>query len=230
MMPAIDLDQLELNRVDLTCPVAPEAIAQLKLGDLVYLTGRLFTGREGMYRRWLDEGIEPPMPLHRISNVNFHCSPAAAQRPDGSFDVKAVTGTASFRFGKWLDAFFERSGVKIIIGKGGMTSEQYRRHFVPQGAVYLTTVGYGLGATYGHSICDIVKVHWLEELGVAQALWVLDVEAMGPFIVEGDPRGNSLFELSNERINAGLEAVYAGLPQPVLRRFGEETHRCREVI
>ncbi len=229
-MSAIDLDKLRMKRVDLTCPVEPAALRELKLGDRVYLTGTIFTGREGLYHRWLDEKIEPPVPLSRISNVNFHCSPAAAPNDDGTYNVKAVTGTASFRFGKWFDAFFARSGVKVIVGKAGLTSEDYRKLFVPHGAVYLTTVGYGLGATYGRAIESIEAVHWLEELGIAQAMWVLKVKQMGPFIVEGDCEGNSLFELSNQRINARLSELYHDLPQPVLRRFGEETDRRREVV
>ncbi len=226
----IDIDHLAMKRVDLTCPVDPAELRKLQLGDMVYLTGTIFTGREGLYKRWLDDGIEPPVPLHEISNANFHCSPAAARREDGQYDVKAVTGTASFRFGKWFNRFFERSGVKVIIGKAGLSSEDYRRLFVPHGAVYLTTVGYGLGATYGHAIRHIPAVHWLEELGIAQAMWVLEVSSMGPFIVECDAQGNSLFELSNERINAGLKDVYGDLPQPVLRRFGEVIDRQQEVI
>jgi L(+)-tartrate dehydratase beta subunit len=228
-MSEINLDHMDMNQVELTCPVDPDALRKLKLGDLVYLTGTIFTGREGMYHRWLDEKIQPPVPLNQISNVNFHCSPAAVMHDD-SYNVKAVTGTASFRFGKWFDEFFTRSGVKIIIGKGGLTSADYKKWFVPHGAVYLTTVGYGLGATYGHTIKKIPIVHWLDELGIAQAIWVLEIERMGPFIVEGDSQGNSLFEIHNARINEVLDEVYGDLPQPVLRRYGEETDRRQEVV
>lgn len=228
-MDGADLDRLQCRTIRLQCPVDPQALAGLCLGDRVYLDGVIFTGREGLYRRWIDEGLEPPKPLREISNVNFHCSPAAAETVDG-YVVKAVTGTASFRFGKWFDAFFARSGVKVIIGKGGLTSAEYRKRFVPQGAIYLTTTGYGLGATYGHAVKAVREVHWLKELGIAQAVWVLEVENMGPFIVESDLQGRSLFELCNERINANLQRLYDGLPQPVLRRFGEELDRSAEVI
>ncbi|GIT08266.1 MAG: hypothetical protein CM1200mP30_18960 [Pseudomonadota bacterium] len=59
-----------------------------------------------------------------------------------------------------------------------------KNFFLPAGAFYLTTVGYGLGATYGSSIRKGHDAYWLEELGLAQAVWVLEVEKMGPFIVE----------------------------------------------
>lgn len=219
-----------MNTVRLRCPVAPEAVAGLRLGDLVFLDGVIFTGREGVYQRFLGEGIEPPQPWETISNVNFHCSPAASQAPDGSFSVRAVTATASFRFGKWMEEWFTKTGVKLILGKGGMTRKDYRTTFVPHGAAYLTTVGYGLGATYGRGITGVRAAHWLEELGIAQAMWVLEVENMGPFIVESDLEGNSLFDLSNQAINKKLPELYRALPQPALRRFGETTDRGEEVL
>jgi L(+)-tartrate dehydratase beta subunit len=224
------IDQVEMNEVHLTCPVEAEDIKDLKLGDLVYLDGVIYTGREGLYKRMLDEGFEPPEPVHEVSNVNFHCSPAAAPTDDGSYIIKAVTATASFRFGKWMEAFFEKTKCKLIIGKGGMTSKEYKDLFLPAGAIYLTTVGYGLGATYGRGVTGVKAVYWLEELGIAQAVWVLELKNLGPFIVESDSEGNSLFELSNQKINENLEKAYEGLPQPVLRRYGEETDRGEEVI
>ena len=139
------------------------------------------------------------MPAARCArHVNFHCSPAAAVNADGTYNVGAVTATASFRFAKWLEGWFKLSGCNIIIGKGGMTSEIYRRHFVPNQAIYLTTVGYGTGALLGRGIRRVAGVYWLDELGLAQAVWVLDVENFGPFLVESDLEGNSLFERENK--------------------------------
>ena len=223
-------DETQMNTVRLSCPVCPEDLRQLTLGDLVFLDGVIFTGREGVYKRFLDEAVEPPVPFREISNVNFHCSPAAAPLDNGDFSVKAVTATASFRFGKWMPRWFEQTGCKLIIGKGGMPSRDYKRLFVPNEAVYLTTVGYGLGATYGRGVKGVKAVHWLDELGIAQAVWVLEVENLGPFIVESDLEGNSLFEQSNQAINENLAELYEGLPEPVLRRYGETTDRWDEVL
>jgi L(+)-tartrate dehydratase beta subunit len=197
---------------------------------VVYLDGVLYTGREGLYRRVLDEGLAPPVDLAGVSNVNFHCSPAAAVRGDGRYEVGAVTATASFRFSKWMSRWFDVSGCRMVIGKGGMSEEDYRDHFVPKGAVYLTTVGYGTGALLGRGIKRVRSVHWLEELGIAQAMWVFEVERFGPFLVDGDLRGNSLFEIENRKVNAKLGAAYAGLKEPALRRYGETTSREDEVI
>ena len=230
-MKAIErLDQVQMDEVHLTTPVSPESIRSLKLGDVVYLSGVLYTGREGVYRKVVDKGAALPDSVRALTNVNFHCSPAASVRPDGSYSVEAVTATASFRFGKSMTTWFERSGAKVIVGKAGLTELAYREWFVPHGAVYLTTVGYGLGAMYGRTIKRVLDVHWLKELGIAQALWVLEVERIGPFLVEGDAAGRSLFALANREVNLRIDEVYKTLPPPALSRFGEVLSRKDEVV
>ena len=230
-MKAIErLDEVQMDEVHLTTPVSPEAIRSLKLGDVVYLSGVLYTGREGVYRKVVDKGAALPDSVRALTNVNFHCSHAASVRPDGSYSVEAVTATASFRFGKSMTTWFERSGAKVIVGKAGLTELAYREWFVPHGAVYLTTVGYGLGAMYGRTIKRVLDVHWLKELGIAQALWVLEVERIGPFLVEGDAAGRSLFALANREVNLRIDEVYKTLPPPALSRFGEVLSRKDEVV
>ena len=224
------LDDVQMREVRLTTPVSDADIARLQLGDIVYLDGTLFTAREGVYRKVVDEGSGLPAGVAALTNVNFHCSPAASVKADGSYAVEAVTATASFRFGKSFTRWFERSGAKVIVGKAGLTETAYREYFVPFGAVYLTTVGYGLGATYGRAIKRVVDVHWLKELGIAQAMWVLEVERLGPLLVEGDREGRSLFALANREIDLRLDDVYRGLPRYAMSRFGETVSRKDEVV
>ncbi len=218
-----------LKKIRLKAPVQIEDLRDLEIGNVVYLDGVLYTGREGLYNKLLVEKAMPPVPLRSISNVNFHCSPAATVHDDGSYEMGAVTATASFRFSKYLTEWFEMSECKMIIGKGGMSEEDYKTHFVPNEAVYLTTVGYGTGALLGRGIKDI-DVHWLEELGIAQAMWVLNVEDFGPFLVDGDLQGNSLFEQQNRIVNKRVADAYAGLKSPALKRYGETTSRDDEVV
>ncbi len=224
------LDDVRMDEVRLTTPVSAADIARLKLGDVVYLDGVLYTAREGVYRKVVEQGAALPESVTALTNVNFHCSPAASVKPDGTYAVEAVTATASFRFGKSMSRWFERSGAKIIVGKAGLTELAYREWFVPHGAVYLTTVGYGLGAAYGRAIKRVRDVHWLAELGIAQALWVLEVERLGPFLVEGDREGRSLFALANREIDLRLAEVYRGLPAFAMGRFGETTVRTDEIV
>ena len=219
-----------LRTVNLKLPASTEELRKLKLGDIVYLTGRVFTAREGVYKKAVEEGVGLPVPPAELGTANFHCSPAATVEADGRLNVGAVTATASFRFAKWLDGWFKISGCNVIIGKGGMTSEIYKKSFVPNNAIYLTTVGYGTGALLGRGIRKVVAAHWREELGLAQAIWVLDTENFGPFIVDGDLDGNSLFERENAKIAPGLEKLYAGSKPATLHRFGETDDRKDELI
>src|SRR5262249_4903236 len=74
------------------------------------------------------------------------------------------------------------------------------------------------------------EVYWLQELGIAQAMWVLEVERLGPFLVEGDRAGRSLFALANREIDLRLGAGYARLPPYAMGRFRETTARGDEVV
>lgn len=227
----VDRTDDDMKVFHLNVPASSEDIAKLELGAAVYLTGVVYTAREGVYKKVLEQGEPLPVDnLAAISNVNFHCSPAAAEDGKGGFNVGAVTATASFRFSKWLPDWIERSGARIIIGKGGMPAEDYKKVLAPRGAVYLTTVGYGTGALLGRGIKHVRAAHWLDELGIAQAMWMFEVENFGPFIVESDLQGNSLFAQHGEQINAGIEKLYAGLKPPALHRYGETNDRKNEVM
>ncbi|MCP4432017.1 MAG: fumarate hydratase [Gammaproteobacteria bacterium] len=224
------MNNAEFKEVRLKVPVQHSELEQLEIGMIVYLDGVIYTGREGVYKRILEDGHDIPLDLPALSNANFHCSPAAAIEDDGSFNVGGVTATASFRFAKWMKQWFEKSGAKIIIGKGGMSSEQYKELFVPARAVYLTTVGYGTGALLGRGIKRVKQVEWYQELGNAQAMWVFEVEDFGPFIVDSDLQGRSLFEEQGELINEKLGKLYDGLKPPALSRYGETDDRNDELI
>ena len=220
----------KLKNVRLTTPVSDEDLEALEIGTVVYLDGMIYTGREGVYKRFIEQGERPPTDFTKYSNVNFHCSPAAARQPDGTFKVGAVTATASFRFAKVLPQWFRETGCRMLIGKGGMSAEHYRDILMPAGAVYLTTVGYGTGALLGRGIKNVEAVNWLDELGLAQAMWILEVENFGPLLVESDLKGNSLFEKNNEETNKRVEKLYEGLRPPALSRYGETNNKKDELI
>jgi L(+)-tartrate dehydratase beta subunit len=219
-----------LKTVRLQLPATTEQLAALEIGTVVYLTGRVYTAREGVYKKAVEDGAGLPAPPAELGSANFHCSPAASLHADGSATVGAVTATASFRFAKWLEGWFALSGCNIIIGKGGMTGEIYKRHFVPNNAIYLTTVGYGTGALLGRGIKRVAGVYWADKLGLAQAIWALEVENFGPFLVESDLDGQSLFERENAKIAPGLARLYEGTRPATLRRYGETDDKTDEVI
>jgi L(+)-tartrate dehydratase beta subunit len=219
-----------IREVELAVPFEVEAVTELRPGDAVFLTGTIFTGREGVYRQLFERNLKPPVDLRAVCPVNFHCSPAIAEDAPGRYRLTSVTATASFRFAAHMPRLLGELGVRAVIGKGGMAADVYERRFRPAGALYLTTVGYGLGAIYGRAVRRVREVFWKEELGLAQAFWVLEVERFGPLLVECDARGRSLFASENALIDPLLREAYRGLPGPILRRLGEETDPCREMV
>jgi L(+)-tartrate dehydratase beta subunit len=223
-------EQLRMREVHLQLPLTDTATRTLELGDAVFLSGLIFTGREGFYQQVFEQGLEPPLDLGHTCNVTFHCSPAVSEPHPGEYHIPSVTATASFRFAKYVPLLLERYGIRAVIGKGGMQEEVYQTAFRQHGAVYLTTVGYGLGATYGQGIRRVKDVLWKDELGLAQAVWVLEVEDFGPFLVECDVQGRSLFGLANAEVNETFEKLYEGLPQPALKRLGEIILPTEEVL
>ena len=224
------MDTGKLRKVSLNLPATAEDIARLRPGDIAFLTGVVYTAREGVYERVLNTGESLPAGLTDITNVNFHCSPAAAPDGAGGYRIGGVTATASFRFSKYMGDWLDRTGTKIIIGKGGMTHDDCKNVLAPRGAVYLTTVGYGTGALLGRGVKGVRAVYWLEEVGIAQAMWVFDVENFGPFIVDSDLAGNSLFAQQGALVNQRIEGLYEGLKPPALHRYGETDDRRDEVM
>jgi len=219
---------LKQHRINL--PAGPQDIARLEPGNIVFFDGIVYTAREGVYQRVLAEGHKLPVDdLAAISNVNFHCSPAAAPEGD-SYRVGGVTATASFRFSKWMADWLDLTGTKIVIGKGGMPREDYEKILAPRGAVYLTTVGYGTGALLGRGVKTVKAAHWIEDLGIAQAMWMFEVENFGPFIVDSDLSGASLFAQQGDIVNQKIASLYDGLKEPALHRYGETDDRRKEVM
>lgn len=223
-------EQPGVREVQVQLPLTAETAATLELGDAVFLHGLVFTGREGVYQQIFERGLEPPLDMRHTCNATFHCSPAVSETAPGVYNISAVTATASFRFARHVPLLLERYGVRLVIGKGGMQDEVYQSAFRRHGAIYLTTVGYGIGAIYGRGICGVRDVFWKDELGLAQAMWVLEVENFGPFLVECDIAGRSLFARANAEVNATFQPLYAGLPLPALKRLGEVLSPTEEVL
>ena len=219
-----------IREVNLTLPVSLEDIGTLDLGDAVYLNGLIFTGREGVYCQIFEKKMDPPIDINKLGGATFHCSPAICETSSGNYKVPSVTATASFRFAKYMPEFLKRFEIRFVIGKGGMPSDVYKKAFVPNGTIYLTTIGYGLGATYGRGILGVRDVAWKEELGLAQAIWVLEVKNFGPLLVESNIHGESIFERANKEVNRKFLPLYNELPVPALKRLGETVQPDTEVI
>jgi fumarate hydratase subunit beta len=189
----------------LTTPVAEEAITELQVGEVVYLTGELFTARDRAHQRLLecltaDKGSEIPL---STGAVLYHCGPVMRRR-NGSWEVLAAGPTTSARMDLLTPALIEQRQIRAVIGKGGMgdaTRAAMQRH----GCVYLAMTG-GAAVLASARIKAVKKVYWID-LGMAEAVWQLQVEEFGPLVVGIDAHGASLYEQVTAEARRQLAAI-----------------------
>lgn len=172
-------------------PISEEDVRKLRVGDIVYITGIVYTARDSAHRRiieYLRENM--PLPFDLRGGVIYHCGPVVAKRDD-QWVVIAGGPTTSTRMDLYEHEVIEKLGVRVVIGKGGMgrkTAEACAKH----GAVYATYTG-GAGVLAAQSIKRVLDVHWLD-LGIPEAVWVFEVEDFGPLVVAIDSTGRNLIE------------------------------------
>lgn len=175
----------------LTSPLSRSDVSKLKLGDLVYITGPVITGRDEVHIRALERkhaGEEVPDCLNGATL--FHCGPIMRRESD-AWVVVAAGPTTSARMNKLEPEFIKTFKPRAIIGKGGMsrgTAEAMKAN----GCVYLAAVG-GAAVTYADGLAKVDGVEW-EDLGMAEAIWKFDAQRFGPLVVAIDSKGNSLYE------------------------------------
>jgi fumarate hydratase class I len=169
-------------------PVTAERVRELRVGDEVLVSGRLLTARDAAHRHLVKRYDERVKALAEGRFV-YHCGPVVAQDPGGGWRFVAAGPTPSLRQEPWQAEVIARYGVRGVIGKGGMgekTLAALREH----GAVYLHAVG-GLAVTLARRVTRVHGVHLLDELGVTEAIWDIEVEAF-PAVVTMDAHGESL--------------------------------------
>ena len=182
----------EAREFHLRTPLTDDVVEELRVGDVVYLSGTVVTARDEAHELALEilrGGGTLPIDLRGLAL--YHCGPVAVKQPDGSWKIVAAGPTTSMRMEPVEAEFIERTGVKMIIGKGGMgekTAEAMRKFK----AVYAVFTG-GAGALAAEAIKSVKAVYWLDRLGMAEAMWVFEVEEFGPLIVAIDAHGNNFY-------------------------------------
>ena len=173
---------------ELKLPVGEEAIRELTVGDYLELSGRMITGRDAAHK-WLVEEHRAEVAPYMEGTVIYHCGPVVRRSDDGSWEFVAAGPTTSIREEPYQAEVIGRYGLRGVIGKGGMgptTLDGLGRH----GAVYLHAVG-GAAQVLARAIPKVERVFMLEEFGVPEALWVIQVERF-PVMVTMDSHGGSL--------------------------------------
>lgn len=184
----------------LTTPVTEEEISALHVGDVFYLDGELITGRDSVHKRVVEEGI--PIPVDIADKVIMHAGPIVSKGPDQTYGMVAIGPTTSMRMENFEYDFIRETGVRIIIGKGGM-KEKTVEGCVQYGAVHcvLPAGNAVIGASCVEEICG---AYWLD-LGEPEAVWHCRVRELGPLIVTVDTHGRNYFEEKKVEYNKRKE-------------------------
>ena len=173
----------------LTTPIREEDLKDLNVGDVVYLTGRLVTCRDVAHRRLIEQGRELPVNLE--GGAIFHAGPIVRKREDGAFEMVSIGPTTSMRMEKFEREFIRQTGVKLIVGKGGM-GPKTQAACKEYGCVYLHAIG-GAAQVLAECIKKVNNVYFLEKFGSPEAIWELAVVDF-PAVVTMDAHGRSLHE------------------------------------
>ncbi|WMW23319.1 FumA C-terminus/TtdB family hydratase beta subunit [Methanolobus mangrovi] len=172
----------------LTTPLQKEDIGKLKAGDIVYLSGTIFTARDEAHARILEMYQEKEeLPFDLEGSVIYHCGPLMKE-DEGKWEVVAAGPTTSARMSKMTPKLLEIHEVRAFVGKGGMDNVT---DAMENKAVYLAFTG-GCAALAAISIEKVNTVHWLD-LGMPEAVWELEVNEFGPLVVGIDSHNNDLF-------------------------------------
>jgi fumarate hydratase class I len=171
------------REVALRTPITEEQVRTLKVGDVVLLSGRAYTGRDAVHHHLMKHDA----PVDLRGGVIYHCGPVVVKEGNG-WRVTAAGPTTSIREEPYQADVIARNGVRAVIGKGGMgakTLAALKEH----GAVYLNAIG-GAAQFYARTITAVDGVSLLE-FGTPEAMWHLRVKDF-PAIVTMDAHGNSL--------------------------------------
>ena len=191
---------------ELKYPFSEKSVRALKAGDAVSITGRIYTGRDKFHKFFADSG---KLPVDFKDGALYHCGPVVVKRDRGSgigdqWKVVAAGPTTSVRENPYEPDFIAKTGVRIVIGKGGMdakTLAAMKKH----GCVYVQAVGGG-GAIYADAVKKVAGVSMLEEFGAAEAVWHLDVVDFRG-VVAMDAHGNSLFDAVRQASERRLRSL-----------------------
>jgi fumarate hydratase, class I len=171
------------REVLLQTPLTEEQVRSLRVGDVVLLSGRAYTGRDAVHHHLMKH--EPPVDLRGAAL--YHCGPVVAKDGAG-WKVTAAGPTTSIREEPYQADVIKRYGVRAVIGKGGMGGRTLAA-LKEAGAVYLNAIG-GAAQFYARTIRSVDGVS-LMEFGTPEAMWHLTVENF-PAIVTMDAHGTSL--------------------------------------
>jgi fumarate hydratase subunit beta len=192
----------------LKTPISEEDVRKLNVNDVIFITGTMITARDAAHRRALElhnEGKRLPLDLQGLAV--FHCGPIV-KKEDDKWIIVAAGPTTSTRMDIFEDEFIKNFKVRVVIGKGGMgkrTTDAMKKY----GAVYGAFTG-GAAVLAAKAVKNVRSVEWYD-LGMPEAMWVMEVEDFGPLTIAIDARGNNLFENVMKKVEESKHKIYEKL-------------------
>jgi tartrate/fumarate subfamily iron-sulfur-dependent hydro-lyase beta chain len=195
---------------NLNLPLDKETARSLKLGEMVTVSGPIFTGRSRFHIRAIENDLYPPLDYEK-TNCFFHVGPVMRQN-NGAWEVVSIEPTSSIRFERYGADVVRKFQLRTLIGKttmGPRTAEALKE----VGGVYLSKIGV-CGNQLRGQVKAIRDVHFLDELGKTEATWLMEVKDFGPFFVAIDADGNNYFEDLDKVAGENLAEVETALNIP----------------
>jgi len=178
-----------VRTIDLSLPMSEEVARDLHAGDIVLMNGSMVTGRDRIHKFLVEQKPSPEsLPFPLAGSVLYHCGPIMKKTEDG-FKVIAAGPTTSMRVEMYEQEVISASGIRGVMGKGGM-GDKTRQALKDHGCVYLNTIG-GAAVYLADRITKVLGVWKLDEFGLAEAMWHLEVKDF-PAIVTMDSHGNDI--------------------------------------
>jgi fumarate hydratase subunit beta len=174
----------------ITLPLAREELQKLHIGDILYISGDIFTARDEAHHKMLQID-KRSLPFTPSDMGLFHCGPLVKKNKTG-WSVISAGPTTSTRMELFEDKFIEKYQISLIIGKGGM-GEKTLKALQKYTCIYTSYTG-GAGALAADRIQKVKAVYWLEELGMPEAVWIFQVKEFGPLVVAMDSHGKSMYK------------------------------------
>lgn len=187
----------------LTTPLTAADIEDIRIGDVIHLNGHIVTCRDVAHRRLIEYGRELPVDVN--GGAIFHAGPIVRKKDNGSFEMISVGPTTSMRMEKFEKEFIRQTGVKLIVGKGGMGEETMEgcRDYKAIHCVFPA----GCAVVAAASVEEIERAEWMD-LGMPETLWLCRVKEFGPLVVSIDTHGGNLFEQNKLEFNRRKEEQY----------------------
>jgi fumarate hydratase subunit beta len=193
---------------ELQTPISEQDVRKLRINDIIYVTGTIFTARDEAHQRALKAKAEgKAFPIDSNGLAVFHCGPIVRKVGD-QWEIVAAGPTTSTRMDMFEDKFIEAFKIRVVIGKGGMgkrTADAMKKY----GAVYGAFTG-GAAVLAAKAVRKVVGVEWFD-LGMPEALWIMEVERFGPLIVAIDSTGASLFDQVKTKVEQNRQRIYSDL-------------------